>query len=204
MHIRTPRGGRAGYAGLLLFNGVYPLKLHRMSSRVYGGRTGNAERCRPDVLSPPITYFGGRTPPPIVIDRVGGPAHAAVFFIYMAAPSLVVARRGITSAPRPLGVGGGGQGRGPSLPLKPRPPSRGAPPSFPQRDWDSGVAPRLFSSMSLSRGRSLLPHKVGGWIRRHLKRGHAPLTRTLSKGRSILASPWQRLLLTPAGGGKID
>jgi len=37
MHTRNPRGGITGYAGLPLFNGVYPLKLHRMPTRVCRG-----------------------------------------------------------------------------------------------------------------------------------------------------------------------
>jgi len=93
---------------------VYRLKPYRMPARVFEGRTGDARGItsgRPPPNRP--TLRCGRAPLRQLIDcRVERPAHAAA---YAAAPSLVMAQRGITSTPLPLATFGG-RSRGSSLP----------------------------------------------------------------------------------------
>jgi len=60
-----------------------------------------------------------------------------------------------------LGVSGG-RGRGPSLPLEPRPPEpRGGPPSLSQRGWDLGSTPGLFLRVPPGTGSLLFPMGLG-------------------------------------------
>lgn len=109
-----------------------------MPAWVFEGRTGHAERFLLDVRPhPDLTLWTD----PVQHYICRGFAHAAT--IYVAAPTLIVAQRGITPTPRLLRVSGG-RDRGPGLPLGPGPPEpRSGLPSFPNGKSDSGPTPGL-------------------------------------------------------------